>query len=244
MLQENDRAYRLARLIKRLRGDASTYTFGAQLGVTHSTIRRWESGQGGINEEAIEKLSTGTGISADTIRAYLRGSISLRTCLGLEEPLQSQSQVLIEHLPKLSTQELLIVVETATAHLLSRLPKVQPEVAQILQAAVSLLSIPRSSSRSNISEAQQSVVEPFLPRTIQDAIIDEIEARYGSVNSMTIKRFAEEIKIQPKSLSTEVIQGKRLEQADLTQLQPHLHKYSNQCWSMEDLIRLNCSQLA
>lgn len=239
MLHENDRSLRLSRLVKRLRGDASTYTFGAQLGVTHSTIRRWESGQSGINEEAIEKLSTGTGIAADTIRAYLRGSISLRTCLGLEEPLQSQTQVVIEQLPKLSTQELLAVVETALSHLLSRLPNVRPEVAQILQSALSLLSIPRSSSRSSTPGTQKSAAEQFLPRTIQDAILDEIEAQYGSVSSVTIAQFTEEVGIQPSDRLSEVIDGASLEQSELIQVQPHLHKFARQSWNIEELLSLN-----
>jgi len=236
--QENDRSLRLARLVKRLRGDASTYVFGAQLGVTHSTIRRWESGQGGINEEAIEKLSTGTGISADTIRAYLRGSISLRACLGLEEPLESQAKIVTEQLPKLSTQALLTVLETTIAHLLSRLPNVRPEVAQILQSAISLLSIPRSSSQSNTSEIPESIAEQFLPQTLQDAILDEVETRYGSVNSMTIRRFAEEVGIQPSERLSEIVQGRRAEQSELTKLRPNLHKYFNQCWNLEELINL------
>lgn len=241
VLQENDRSGRLARLIRRLRGDASTYTFGAQLGVTHSTIRRWESGQGGINEEAIEKLSTGTGISANTIRAYLRGSISLRACLGLEEPLQSQAQIIIEQLPKLSTQELVTVVETAIAHLLNRLPKVRPELAQILQSAISLLSIPRSSNRLNTSEASEAVIEQFLPRTLQDAIIDEVEARYGTVTSRTLAQFAEVVGIQPSDHLAAMMQGESLK-AELLKLQPHLHKHSNQCWSLEELLELDCSK--
>ncbi|MEP0915371.1 helix-turn-helix domain-containing protein [Leptolyngbya sp. DQ-M1] len=241
MLQENDRSQRLARLVRRLRGDASTYTFGAQLGVTHSTIRRWESGRGGINEEAIEKLSTGTGISADTIRAYLRGGISLRACLGLEEPLESQAQIVIEQLPKLSTQELLTVLETTIAHLLSRSPKTRPEVAQILQAAIRLLSIPRSSSRSSTSEIQKSGVEKLLPRTIQDAIIDEIEARYGTVNPRTIAQFADVVGIQPSDRLMTMIQGE-IQKTELIELQPHLHKYFDQCWSFEELLELNSSK--
>lgn len=238
MLHENDRSLRLSRLVKRLRGDASTYTFGAQLGVTHSTIRRWESGQGGINEEAIEKLSTGTGIAADIIRAYLRGSISLRTCLGLEEPLQSQAQVVIEQLPRLSTQELLAVVETAISHLLSRLPKVRPEVAQILQAAISLLSIPRSSNHSNSSRLIGSATEQYLPRTIQDAIMDEIEARYGSVSSVTITQFAEGIGIHPSDRLAKLVRGETPEADDLINLQSHLQKHSNHHWSIEELFQL------
>jgi transcriptional regulator with XRE-family HTH domain len=247
VLQENDRSQRLARLVRRLRGDASTYTFGAQLGVTHSTIRRWESGQGGINEEAIEKLSTGTGISADRIRAYLRGSISLKACLGLEEPLQSQAQVVIEQLPKLSTQELLTVLETTIAHLLSRLPKVQPEVAQILKAAINLLNIPQLPSRSNTKETPGSATEQFLPRTIQDAIIDEIEAQYGSVNSMTITQFAQEIETQPDSFSEialrpnrliEILQGNKLEEHELRILQRHLYKSVAEPWTFEELLRI------
>ncbi|MCY6493393.1 helix-turn-helix domain-containing protein [Leptolyngbya sp. GGD] len=238
VLQENDRSQRLARLVRRLRRDASTYTFGAQLGVTHSTIRRWESGRGGINEEAIEKLSTGTGISADTIRAYLRGGISLRACLGLEEPLESQSQIVIEQLPKLSTQELLTVLETTIAHLLSRLPNIRPEVAQILQSAISLLSIPRSSSRSNISETPESIAEQFLPQTLQDAILDEIEARYGSVNSMTITRFAEDVGIQPSEAIARLLQGESPKRQDLDQLQGHLCKFLSQPWTIEELLNL------
>lgn len=243
MLQENDRSQRLARFVRRLRGDASTYSFGAQLGVTHSTIRRWESGQGGINEEAIEKLSSGTGISADTIRAYLRGSISLRTCLGLEQPLQAQTQVVIEQLPTLSTQELLTVLETTISHLLGRLPKVRPEVVQILQAAIQLLNVsPRSSNQSNPSESAKSVAEQFLPRTIQDAIVDEIEARYGNVNSRTLAQFSEVVGIQPSDLLTEIIQGESPQKTELLKLQPHLQKHSDQCWSLEELLELNCSK--
>lgn len=241
MLQENDRSGRLARLVRRLRGDASTYSFGSQLGVTHSTIRRWESGQGGINEAAIEKLSSGTGIPADMIRAYLRGSISLRACLGLEEQLQSQAQHIIEQLSALSTQELLTVLEKTIAQLLSRLTNVRPEVAQILQAAISLLSIPRSSKRATTSEAPESPTEQFLPRTIQDAIIDEIEARYGRVNSVTIAQFAEEVGIQPSDHSTDALQQGSLQKADLLKLQPYLHKHFNQCWSLEELLELNGS---
>lgn len=242
MLQENDRSGRLARLVKRLRGDASTYVFGAQLGVTHSTIRRWESGQGGINEEAIEKLSDGTGIPPDTIRAYLRGNISLRVCLGLEEATQSEAQTVIEQLPMLSVQELLAVLEAAITQLLKRLPNVRPEVTQILQAAINLLGIPRSSNRSTTSEALKSSAERFLPRTIQDAIVDEIEARYGSVNSRTIVLFAEEVGIQPSDRLIEVMQGEGIQKAELLKLQPHLHKHSNQCWSLEELLELNCSK--
>lgn len=242
MLQENDRSGRLARLVKRLRGDASTYVFGAQLGVTHSTIRRWESGQGGINEEAIEKLSDGTGIPPDTIRAYLRGNISLRVCLGLEEPAQSEAQTVIEQLPMLSVQELLAVLEAAIAQLLKRLPNVRPEVTQILQAAINLLGIPRSSNRSTASERSKSATERFLPRTIQDAIVDEIEARYGSVNSRTISQFAEEVGIQPSDRLIEVMQGESIQKAELLRLQPHLHKHSDQCWSLEELLELDCSK--
>ncbi|MBW4441564.1 MAG: helix-turn-helix domain-containing protein [Plectolyngbya sp. WJT66-NPBG17] len=166
MLQENDRSGRLARLVKRFRGDANTYVFGAQLGVTHSTIRRWESGQGGINEEAIEKLSDGTGIPPDTIRAYLRGNLSLRVCLGLEEVTQSEAQTVIEQLPMLSAQELLAVLEAVIAQLLKRLPNVRPEVTQILQAAINLLGIPRSSNGSTASDTSKSAAERFLPQIL------------------------------------------------------------------------------
>ncbi len=238
MLQENDRSGRLARLVKRLRGDASTYVFGAQLGVTHSTIRRWESGQGGINEEAIEKLSEGTGIPPDTIRAYLRGNLSLRVCLGLEEATQSEAHTVIEQLPMLSAQELLAVLESAIAQLLKRLPNVRPEVTQILQAAINLMGIPRSSSRSTASETSRSTTERYLPCTIQDAIMDEIEARYGSVNSRTSAQFAEEVGIQPSDRLLKIVQEKSLEQSDLVLLQPHLHKYVNHQWTMEELVDL------
>lgn len=222
MLQENDRSGRLARLVKRLRGDASTYVFGAQLGVTHSTIRRWESGQGGINEGAIEKLSEGTGIPPDTIRAYLRGNLSLRVCLGLEEATQSESQTVIEQLPMLSAPELLAVLEATIAQLLKRLPNVRPEVTQILQAAINLLGIPRSLNRSTASEASKTAAERFLPRTIQDAIVDEIEARYGSVNSRTIAQFAEEVGIQPSDRVIKIVQGDTPQQTDLVKLQSYL----------------------
>jgi transcriptional regulator with XRE-family HTH domain len=242
VLQENDRSERLARLVKRLRGDASTYVFGAQLGVTHSTIRRWESGQGGINEEAIEKLSDGTGIPPDTIRAYLRGNLSLRVCLGLEEPAQSEAQTVIEQLPRLSAQELLAVLEATITQLLKRLPNVRPEVTQILQAAINLLGVPRSSNRSTASEASKSEIERFLPRTIQDAIVDEIEARYGSMNSRTIAQFAEEVGIQPSDRLIEVMQGEIPQKAEFLKLQPHLQKHSDQCWSLEELLELDCSK--
>jgi transcriptional regulator with XRE-family HTH domain len=238
VLQENDRSGRLARLVKRLRGDASTYVFGAQLGVTHSTIRRWESGQGGINEEAIEKLSDGTGIPPDTIRAYLRGNLSLRVCLGLEETTQSEAQTVIEQLPMLSAQELLAVLEAAIAQLLKRLPNIRPEVTQILQAAISLLGIPRSSNRSTASETSKSVAERFLPRTIQDAIVDEVEFRYSSLTPTTISQFAQEVGIYPTELLMEVLQGKSLQQSDLAKLQPYLHKYSTQHWTNEELLEL------
>ncbi|MGG6268527.1 helix-turn-helix domain-containing protein [Leptolyngbya sp. AN03gr2] len=242
MLQENDRSGRLARLVKRLRGDASTYVFGAQLGVTHSTIRRWESGQGGINEEAIEKLSDGTGIPPDTIRAYLRGNLSLRVCLGLEEATQSEAQTVFEQLPMLTVQELLTVLEAVIAQLLKRLPNVRPEVTQILQAAINLLGVPRSSNRSPATKASKSAAERFLPRTIQDAIVDEIEARYGSVNSRTIAQFAEEVEIQPSDRLVQLIQGEKTENVDLTKLQPYLQKYSNQRWSVEELLQLAYSK--
>lgn len=242
VLQENDRSLRLARLVRRLRGDASTYTFGAQLGVTHSTIRRWESGKGGINEEAIEKLSGGTGLSADTIRAYLRGSMSLRACLGLEEPLPSQTQGMIEQLSTLSVQELLTVLETTIGHLLRRLPAVRPEVAQILQAAINLLNIPRSSKQPRASDASKSGRDQFLPRTIGDAIADEIEARYGNVNSTTIAQFAEEVGIQPSDRLGRIIQGGSLEQSELIRLQPNLFKYSDQPWTLEELVALRDSK--
>ena len=228
MVQENDRSGRLARLVRRLRGDASTYVFGSQLGVTHSTIRRWESGQGGINEEGVEKLSHGSGISADAIRAYLRGSISLRTCLGLEAPIQSEAQLVLERLPTLSTQELFRVLEAAIAQLIQRLPETRPEISQILQSAIGLLSVPPSSKRSRKSDPLQSTEERFLPQTIQDEIVDEIESRYGSVNSMTIAQFAQEIGIQPSDRLSEIVQGKSPEQAELTRLQPHLQRHSNQ----------------
>ncbi len=222
MLQENDRSGRLARLVKRLRGDASTYVFGAQLGVTHSTIRRWESGQGGINEGAIEKLSEGTGIPPDTIRAYLRGNLSLRVCLGLEEATQSEAQTVIEQLPMLSAPELLAVLEATIAQLLKRLPNVRPEVTQILQATINLLGIPRSLNRSTASEASKTAAERFLPRTIQDAIVDEIEALYGSVNSRTIAQFAEEVGIQPSDRVIKIVQGDTPQQTDLVKLQSYL----------------------
>ncbi len=238
MVQENDRSGRLARLVRRLRGDASTYVFGSQLGVTHSTIRRWESGQGGINEEGVEKLSHGSSISADAIRAYLRGSMSLRTCLGLEAPTQSEAQFVLERLPTLSTQELFRVLEAAIGQLMHRLTETRPEILQILQSAIGLLSIPPSSKRSRKSEPPVSTEERFLPRTIQDAIIDEIEARYGSVNSVTITRFAQEVGIQPSDHLIKIVQGKSSEQAELMKLQPHLQKHSNQCWSIEELLKL------
>jgi transcriptional regulator with XRE-family HTH domain len=222
VLQENDRSGRLARLVKRLRGDASTYVFGAQLGVTHSTIRRWESGQGGINEEAIEKLSDGTGIPPDTIRAYLRGNLSLKVCLGLEEATQSEAQTVIETLPMLTVQELLTVLEAAIVQLLKRLPNVRPEVTQILQAAINLLGVPRSTNRSTASETSKSSAERFLPRTIQDVIVDEIEARYGSLNSRTISQFAEEVGIQPSDRVMEILQGNAPQQTDLLKLQSYL----------------------
>lgn len=141
MLQENDRSERLARLIRYLRGDASTYTFGAQLDVTHSTIRRWESGQGGINEVGVEKLSQGTGIPTDMIRAYLRGSIQLETCLGLEEQAQSQVEQLVMSLSTLPIQELHTILDATLTQLLKRYPKARPEVVQILHAATQLLGI-------------------------------------------------------------------------------------------------------
>jgi transcriptional regulator with XRE-family HTH domain len=238
VLQENDRSGRLARLVKRLRGDASTYVFGAQLGVTHSTIRRWESGQGGINEEAIEKLSDGTGIPPDTIRAYLRGNLSLRVCLGLEEPAQSEAQTVIDQLPMLSAQELLSVLEATITQLLKRLPNVRPEVTQILQAAINLLGVPRSSNRSTASETSKSAAEGFLPRTIQDAIVDEIEARYGSVNSRTIAQLAEEVGIQPSDRLMKLVQGQKVEQDDLIRLQASLHKHADHGWSIEELADL------
>ncbi len=238
MIQENDRSQRLARLVRRLRSDASTYVFGSQLGVTHSTIRRWESGQGGINEEGVEKLSHGSGISTDTIRAYLRGSMSLRTCLGLEAPTQSEAQLVLEWMPTLSTQELLRVLEAAIAQLMQRLPETRPEIPQILRSAIGLLSVPPSSKRSRRSEKPVSIEERFLPRTIQDAIVDEIESRYSSANLMTIARFAQEVGIQPSDRLIEIVQGKSPEQAELMKLQPHLQKHSNQCWSIEGLLEL------
>jgi transcriptional regulator with XRE-family HTH domain len=212
----------LARLVKRFRGDANTYVFGAQLGVTHSTIRRWESGQGGINEEAIEKLSDGTGIPPDTIRAYLRGNLSLRVCLGLEEVTQSEAQTVIEQLPMLSAQELLAVLEAVIAQLLKRLPNVRPEVTQILQAAINLLGIPRSSNGSTASDTSKSAAERFLPRTIQDAIVDGIEARYGSVNSRTIAQFTEKVGIQSSERVMRILQGDMPQQTDLLKLQSYL----------------------
>ena len=238
MLQENDRSQRLARLVRRLRGDASTYVFGSQLGVTHSTIRRWESGQGGINEEGVEKLSHGSGISADAIRAYLRGSIGLRTCLGLEAPTQSEAQLVLERLPTLPTQELLRVLEAAISQLLQRLPDTRPEILQILQSAIGLLSVSPSSKRSRQSEPSQSAEERYLPRTIQDAIIDEIESRYGNVNSITIQRFAQEVGIQPVRTLFQVLQGQHLEQTDLIKMQQHLYKYFNQLWDIQELRHL------
>ncbi len=225
MLQENDRSQRLARLVRRLRGDASTYVFGSQLGVTHSTIRRWESGQGGINEEGVEKLSHGSGISADAIRAYLRGSIGLRTCLGLEAPTQSEAQLVLEQLPTLPTQELLRVLEAAISQLLQRLPDTRPEILQILQSAIGLLNVPPSSKRSRKSELPVSTEERFLPRTVQDAIVDEIESRYGSVNSATIARFSQEVGIQPSDRLIEIVQGNSPKQAELNKLRLHLHKF-------------------
>lgn len=242
MVNENDRSQRLARLVRRLRGDASTYVFGAQLGVTHSTIRRWESGQGGINEDGVEKLSHGTGISADMIRAYLRGSINLRVCLGLEEPTQSEAQSLIHQLATLSIPELLTVLEAAIAHLLRRVPNVRPEIAQIFQAAIGLLNISPPAKQSKRSKATASIEQRFLPQTIQDAISDEIEARYGSVNSRTIAQFAETSGIQPSDRLIEVMQGEIPQKADLLKLQPHLHKHSDQCWSLEELLELDCSK--
>ena len=225
MVQENDRSQRLARLVRRLRGDASTYVFGSQLGVTHSTIRRWESGQGGINEEGVEKLSHGSGISADAIRAYLRGGISLRTCLGLEAPTPSEAQFFLERLPTLSTQELFRVLEAAIAQLMHRLPETRSEVTQILQAAINLLGVPRSSKRSTASETLTSSAERYLPRTIQDAIVDEIESRYGIANSMTIARFSQEVGIQPSDRLIEIVQGNSPKQAELNKLRLHLHKF-------------------
>ncbi|MBD1845707.1 hypothetical protein H6F89_20310 [Cyanobacteria bacterium FACHB-63] len=242
VVNDNDRSQRLARLVRRLRGDASTYVFGAQLGMTHSTIRRWESGQGGINEEGVEKLSNGTGISADMIRAYLRGSINLRACLGLEAPTQSGAQSLIEQLATLSISELLMVLEATITHLLRRLPNVRPEIAQIFQAAIGLLNISPSAKQSKRFKATISIEQRFLPQTIQDAISDEIEARYGSVNSRTIARFAETAGIQPSDRLVEVIQGESPQKAELLKLQPHLHKHSDQCWSIEELLELDCSK--
>ncbi|MBD1846886.1 hypothetical protein H6F89_26455 [Cyanobacteria bacterium FACHB-63] len=247
MVNENDRSQRLGRLVRRLRGDASTYGFGAQLGMTHSTIRRWESGQGGINEEGVEKLSNGTGISADMIRASPKVSINLRACLGLEAPTQSEAQSLIEQLATLSISELAIselamVLEATIAHLFRRLPNVRPEIVQIFQAAIGLLNISPSSKQSKRSKATASLEQRFLPQMIQDTIADEIEARYGSVNSRTITQFAETAGIQPSDHLIEVMQGGILQKAELLKLQPHLHKHSDQCWSLEELLELDCSK--
>jgi hypothetical protein len=131
--------------------------------------------------------------------------------------------------------------------LLSRLPKVRPEVAQILQAAINLLNVPRSSSRSNTSETPRSGAEQFLPRTIQDAIVDEIESRYGGVSSMTISQFAQEIGTQPSDSSEvalsanrliELLQGNKLEQDELRILQRHLYKSFMEHWTFEELLRI------
>lgn len=70
-------------------------------------------------------------------------------------------------------------------------------------------------------------------------IIDEIEARYGSVSSVTIAQFAEEFGIQPSDRLMEIMKGKTLEHQDLAQLQSHLRIDANRRWTMQELTRLN-----
>lgn len=79
----DDKAKRLADLVKELRGSLSQNQFSKKLGVNRSTINFWESGQAYPEAENLQKLAHLKGWTLEEIQFYL-----LKGQLPSEDPLE------------------------------------------------------------------------------------------------------------------------------------------------------------
>ena len=93
--------------------------FGKRLGVTHSTVARWESGDGQISRSGILALADLIGCDQMVLRRYLAGEIDLATVLNRGVKSKPYQQA-IGLLGELSLEELSALMFTAAKESLDR----------------------------------------------------------------------------------------------------------------------------
>lgn len=116
-------------------GDRDTRKLSRKLGVTPTSINRWESGES-ISELGQVKLARAIGRPFEVLKSYLAGEIELTELLPSDdEPIRSQSLQKIQELMKeLPTEELVEVLVSAGIELRARFPDSAPKTLQELVA--------------------------------------------------------------------------------------------------------------
>jgi transcriptional regulator with XRE-family HTH domain len=109
-----------------LQGERDTSRFARKLGLTHSTILRWEQG-GSIGRSGVESLAGAIGETAERVQAYLDNKIELSELQLPGAPGSKKYDQVLSLLPSLETEQLWDLLLRIPILLRERLTRKSPE---------------------------------------------------------------------------------------------------------------------